>query len=115
MINSVIRGGEDCIDIQVYDIQKAFDSLWLDEAFNDVYDVLPAFKSNDQISLLYNSNLKNHVAVNTPAGISNRINMPSIVQQGGVWGSILCSNTIDSIGRKCNLTGHHIIHVQKED
>ena len=30
IINSVIRGDDDCIDIQIYDIQKAFDALWLE-------------------------------------------------------------------------------------
>ena len=27
VINSVIRGNEECIDIQVYDLEKAFDAL----------------------------------------------------------------------------------------
>ena len=108
VINSVVKGGEDCIDIQIYDIEKAFDSLWLDECFNDLYDVLPNEKKNNLISLLYKSNLTNLVAVNTPAGLTQRIQIPSIIQQGGVWGSILCSNTIDTIGRKCKLSGEHI-------
>ena len=32
IINSVIKGKEPCVDIQIYDIQKAFDSLWLENA-----------------------------------------------------------------------------------
>ena len=31
VINSVIKGGEDCIDLQVYDLEKAFDALWLED------------------------------------------------------------------------------------
>ena len=34
--NSVVRGKEECIDIQIYDIEKAFDGLWLEECLNDV-------------------------------------------------------------------------------
>ena len=37
IINSVVRGNEDCVDIQNYNIKKAFDGLWLE----DVYDTLP--------------------------------------------------------------------------
>ena len=39
IINSVLKGGNECIDIQVYDVEKAFDALWLDECFNDLFDV----------------------------------------------------------------------------
>ena len=85
---------------------KAFDSL--DDCFNDLHDILPQDKCDEKISLMYKSNLNNLVAVRTPAGLSNRINLRSINQQGGIWGSILCSNTMDSIGRKCRDKGKHI-------
>ena len=108
VINSVIHGNEECVDIQIYDIKKAFDSLWLDECYNDLYDILPASERNNKISLLHKASQVNHVAVKMPAGLSERVNMPSIIQQGGVWGSILCANTIDTIGRKCWISGKHI-------
>ena len=101
VINSVLKGGEECIDLQVYDIQKAFDSLWLDDSFNDLYDSLPVEKRNNKLSLLYKTNLNNMVAINTPVGQTRRINMKRIIQQGGIWGSLICSNSIDSIGRRC--------------
>ena len=44
IINSVVKGVEGCIDIQIYDIEKAFDALWLDDSLNDLYDVLPSHK-----------------------------------------------------------------------
>ena len=108
VINSVINGNNECIDIQIFDIQKCFDSLWIDDCFNDLYDVLPFNQRNNKISLLYKGNKTNLVAVNTPAGLTKRVNLPYIIQQGGVWGSLLCSNTIDSIGRKCRDNGKHI-------
>ena len=47
----------------------------------------------------------NMVAVNTAVGLTDRVNIPSVVQQGGNWGPILCSNTIDTIGKKCRDNG----------
>ena len=108
VINSVVRDKYECIDIQIYDIQKAFDALWLDDAFNDLFDSLDQHSRNDSISLLYKTNLDNLVSVNTPAGLSDRVNMPEIIQQGGIWGSILCSNAIYKIGRKCRDSGNFI-------
>ena len=108
VINAVLKGEDDCIDIQAYDIQKCFDSLWMDDCFNDIFDILPECKRTEKISLLYYSNISNLVAVKTPAGLSERVDMPSIIQQGGVWGSILCSNTVDTLGRKCKTRGNHI-------
>ena len=29
IINSVVKGNEECVDIQIYDIEKDFDGLWL--------------------------------------------------------------------------------------
>ena len=108
VINSVVRDKYECIDVQIYDIQKAFDALWLDNSFNDLYDSLDQHARNDSISLLYKTNISNMVSVNTPVGPTDRVNMPEIIQQGGVWGSILCSNSIDKIGRKCRDTGNYV-------
>ena len=46
IINSVIKGKAECIDIQIYDIQKAFDTLWLTDCMNDLYDTLEKNKRN---------------------------------------------------------------------
>ena len=50
VINSVIRGNEDCVDIQIYDIEKAFDALWLEDCLNDIFDNLSEKNRNDKIS-----------------------------------------------------------------
>ena len=113
IINSVIRGGEECIDIQIYDIEKAFDAMWLEDSLNDVYDTLPEDKRNDELSLLYESNKVNMVAVKTAAGMTDRVDIPCIVQQGGTWGSMLCSNSIDTIGKKCRNRGEHVYLYKK--
>ena len=113
IINSVVRGGEECIDIQIYDIEKAFDALWLEECLNDIFDNLPEENKNDKIALLYESNRTNMVAVKTALGLTERVNLPNIVQQGGTWGPLLCSNSIDKIGRKCKELNKHILHIRE--
>ena len=85
VINSVINGNNECIDIQIFDIQKCFDSLWIDDCFNDLYDVLPFNQRNNKISLLYKGNKTNLVAVNTPAGLTERVNLPYIIQKRRIF------------------------------
>ena len=107
VINSVIRGKEDPIDIQIYDLIKAFDALWLEDCLNDIYDSASQTNQNDKLSLLYESNKVNKVAVKTAVGLTERVNIPTIVQQGGTWGSLLCSNSVDTIGKKCRDRGEY--------
>ena len=66
-----------------------------------MFDNLPEENQNDKIGLLYESNKKNMVAVKTAVGLTKRVNMPNIVHQGGTWGPMLCSNSIDTLGKKC--------------
>ena len=81
---------------------KAFDALWLDDCMNDIFDtlLLPEANMNDKLSLLYESNKDNLVAMNTAVGLTERVNIPNIVQQGGTWGSMLCSNSVDTLRKK---------------
>ena len=52
VINSVIKGGEDSIEIQIYDLMKAFDALWLDDCMNDIFDTLPESNTNDKLIMI---------------------------------------------------------------
>ena len=107
IINSVVQGKSECIDIQIYDLVQAFDSLWLEDCLNDVYDALDDQSRDDKVALLYDINKNNKVAVNTAIGQTDRIDVDRIVAQGGTWGSLLCSNHIDTLGRSCRSTGKH--------
>ena len=100
IINSVINGKETCIDVQIYDLEKAFDALWLEDCLIDLFDTIPKNNRDEKLALLYESNKDNLVAVSTAIGLTDRINMPRIVQQGGTWGPSLCSNSVDTIGKK---------------
>ena len=101
VITSVLREGRGCVDIQIYDLVQAFDSLWLQDCMNDIYDCLPENQRDRKLALIYETNINNLVAVNTPVGQTGRVNMPKIVQQGGGWGPMECSVSIDKLGRIC--------------
>ena len=105
VINSVINGGMAPIDIQIYDLEQAFDSLWLEDCLNDIYDVLSEESRDDKLALIYLTNVSNLVTVNTSAGVTPMMELSRIVQQGGVWGPMECSNTVDKIGRECSRRG----------
>ena len=101
VINSVVKGEGDGIHLQIYDLVKAFDSLWLEDTSNDLYNTMKEEKRDDKLALLYKSNETNLVSVKTSVGYTDRINIPRIVQQGGTWGPLSCSNSIDSVGKQC--------------
>ena len=67
---------------------------------NDAYDSIPTYKPDDRLVLLYSASRSNNVAVRTACGLTGRFNIPNIVQQGGTWGPVLSSNSIDVIGKK---------------
>ena len=40
VINNVLQREDHCLDLQIYDIIKAFDSIWLEDSWNDLYDTV---------------------------------------------------------------------------
>ena len=61
IINSVVRGESPCVDIQIFDLEKCFDVLWLEDVMNDLYESVPHSGRNDKLALLYKSNYENQV------------------------------------------------------
>ena len=108
IINSVLNGNDAPVDIQIYDVEKCFDALWLEDCMMDIYETLPPEARDDKVSLIYKMNQDNYVAVNTAVGQTKRVNMKNIVMQGGKWGPLKCSNTMDKIGKKCVNRGEHL-------
>ena len=94
--NSVVNGNEEPIDIQVFDMEKCFDALWLQECINDLYD---AGFQNDKLPLLFLENQTAKIAVKTPTGISKRVSTHNLVMQGTVWGSLMCTATMNKLGQ----------------
>ena len=52
---------------------------------------------DDKLALLYNINTE----VKTPVGRTKRESIFNVITQGDVFGPILCSNQVDTIGREC--------------
>ena len=96
IINSVLKGNAEPIDAQLYDVEKCYDTLWLQECINDLYE---AGLKNDKLPLLFLENQNAKVAVKTSQGISKRVNIKNIVMQGSVWGSLFCTTTMDKLGQ----------------
>ena len=101
IINFVLKESKTGVDICIYDIQKCFDSLWLEDVLNDFYESLPEEKHDDKLALVYKANKDNYVAVKTGVGLTKRVNIKNIVTQGGTFGPLECSNSIDKIAQKC--------------
>ena len=98
IINEVKNDKKLCVDLELLDISKCFDSLWTDEIMNDMYDVM---EPNDKLSLMYRENMVSHVAIKSPMGITERKAMNDIEMQGTVITSIKCSVQIDTLGPEC--------------
>ena len=89
IINVVINGKAKPIDIEILDYRQCFDSLWLSESINDLYE---SGIHDDKLALIHAANKHNLVAVTTIVGLSKREAIEKIVMQGEVTGSGQCSN-----------------------
>ena len=53
VINSVLNGEGESIDIQIYDVEKCFDALWLEDCMLDMFNTLPPEARDYKLALLY--------------------------------------------------------------
>ena len=72
--------------ITFYDIEKCFDSLWLEDCINSLYG---NGVKNDILDLIYKINHKDEIVVKTSFGDCNPIFVENIVRQGTVLGPVL--------------------------
>ena len=70
IINSILHEENYCIDLNIYDLEKAFDALWLEDCLNDLFDTLPKEQCDDKLALIYKANRNNLVAVKTAVGLT---------------------------------------------
>ena len=97
VINDAIQSKKS-IDISILDYRQCFDSMWLEEVVNDLYE---SGVENSNLAVIYEANKINKVAVSTPNGLTRRETINKIVMQGEVLGPIECSVTVDTFGKEC--------------
>ena len=102
-----------CIDVCIYDIEKCFDALWIEDVLNNLHDSLPNDKQDNKLALVYEASKNNFVAIKTPVGLTDRRNLQNIVTQGGTFGPIECANSIDKIGQKSFSEGKNLLLYKK--
>ena len=96
-INEAIQCKKD-IDLQFYDLQKCFDTMWAEETLNDLYDV---GLRNEKFALISLMNEKCNVSVKTPVGETENFQLSRIEMQGTVTAPLKCAIQIDTLGRYC--------------
>ena len=97
ILNDVVKRKLKGIDVQVFDIYKCFNKLWAKECSNDIYD--NGF-NNDMLPLLFEENMNAKIAVKTATGITKRTIVSEVIMQGTVWGSLMCTSTMDKLGKE---------------
>ena len=96
VLNSVIKGSEEAVDLQVFDIEKCFDALWMQECINDIYEL---GLQNDKLSLLHLENQNAHIAIKNNQRITSRTTIHNVIMQGTVWGSLFCTASMEKLGK----------------
>ena len=111
VINDVVNKKEESVDIQILDYKQCFDTLWLEESLNDLWE---AGLNDDKLALIAEANKNVKVAIKTPFGITKRESMKQIVMQGEIFGPLCCSVTIDTIGKECIEEKRNLYYYKKK-
>ena len=104
IINEAIKNKKS-VDIQILDYRQCFDSMWLEDCINDMYDY--GVKSPN-LALIYEANKVNKVAVMTPNGLTDRKTVEKLVMQGEIFGPLECSISVDTFGKECLTKGEFL-------
>ena len=75
----------------LYDFETCFDTLWLEDSLNVLWD---AGVTNDLFYVIYALNETCSIIVNTPFGQTSSIQIDNLVKQGTASGPVLCSTSI---------------------
>lgn len=99
------------IQIQVQDVNKCFDKLWLQETTNALYE---AGLKNNKLNLLYLENKNTKVAVKVNNKLTKRFPVKNVELQGSIWGSLKCTTAMDTLN-KILLPQEHLTYKYKQD
>ena len=90
-----------------YDIEKCFDSLWLENCINSLWE---NGVKGDTLSLIYYLNKKANVVFKTPFGDTDPLSFMNIVKQGTVLGPVLNNVSLDRVCKESY--SHHLGSVE---
>jgi hypothetical protein len=91
---SVINGNENAIQVQVLDVEKCFDKLWLQSTTNALYE---AGMKNYLLNILFEDNVSAKIAIKMNGRLNERTIVKHVEMQGSVWGSLKCTTTMDKL------------------
>ena len=99
------------IILTLYDFKTCFDSLWLEDCLNVLWD---ARIQNELFSIIYQLNKTCCITAQTPFGPTDQLMVENLVKQGTVLGPILCGTSVSDY---CKLeanpySGFYIGHVE---
>ena len=77
-----------------YDIEKCFDSLWLEDCINSLYE---NGVKDDILDLIYRLNQRVEIVVRTPFSDTDPFVVNNLVRQGTVLGPILNNCSLDQV------------------
>ena len=77
-----------------YDTEKFFDSLWLEDCINSLWD---NGVKDDTLSLIYNLNVKANITIKTPFGDTQVLSLKDLVKQRTVLGPVLNNCSLDRV------------------
>ena len=95
--NATKQNAKEALYVSVYNVYKCFDSLWLSECINNLYD---AGLKNYKLVLLKKSNQTTNIAIRTLSETTERFSISNVVMQGTVWGGLKCTTTMDNLPKQ---------------
>ena len=110
IINDVLVKKDESVDIQILDYRQCFDSMWLEESINDLWD---AGITDDKLALIAKANETVNVGVKTPFGETERRRLENIVMQGDIFGPLCCSVQVDTFGKECLESKKHLYYYKE--
>ena len=77
-----------------YDMEKCFDSLWLEDCINSLWDL---DAKDDILCLIHLMNIKATVTIKTPLGNTDPLFLSNFVKQGTVFGPVLNNCSLNKL------------------
>ena len=77
-----------------YDMEKCFDSLWLEDCINYLWDL---DAKDDILCLIHLMNIKATVTIKTPLGNTDPLFLSNFVKQGTVFGPVLNNCSLNKL------------------